>query len=209
MLKNIIFDIGGVLVDLDKERCIEAFTKIGFAQAAELIDFYHPAEFFNKLERGEITAAQCCDTIREMAQNPSITDEQIREAYCAFLGEIPIEKLRLIKQLRDRGYKIYALSNINEIVIEKVRKLFEADGLKCEDYFDHMFLSFEMRSLKPDREIFRQVIAQSGVIPAQTLFLDDGLKNINAGREAGFEVYMPRHHEDFSHIFDDILFNKS
>ena len=202
-IKNIIFDIGGVLIDLDKDRCIAAFTRIGFPKAAELIDFYHPAEFFNRLERGEISATECCDTIREMAGNPTITDEQIREAYCAFLVSVPVEKLRLIKHLRDKGYRIYALSNINEIVISKVRELFTADGLTCEDYFERMFLSFEMRSLKPDAEIFEQVIRESGVVPSETLFLDDGLKNINAGREAGFEVYMPQHHEDFSHLFEE------
>ncbi len=202
-IKNIIFDIGGVLMDLDKGLCIKSFEEIGFPQAAKLIDLYHPAEFFNKLERGEITAQECCDIIRDLAGNPQITNEQIQQAYSSFLVGIPVAKLRLIKSLRDRGYKIYALSNINEILISRVLECFEADGLTSSDYFDHMYLSHEMKMLKPDREIYDALIAHSGVVPSQTLFLDDSLNNVNAGREVGFEVYMPQPHEDFSFLFEE------
>ncbi|MFI3282601.1 MAG: HAD family phosphatase [Rikenellaceae bacterium] len=204
-IKNIIFDIGGVLVDLDKDRCVAEFTRIGFPQAAELIDFYHPAEFFNKLERGEISVGECCDIVRQMAGNESITNEQIGGAYSAFLLGIPVEKLRLIRSLREAGYKIYALSNINALVIDRIYEFFESDGFDKDYYFDKMYLSFEMKSLKPDREIFDMVIAHSGVEPSQTLFIDDSLHNVNMGREVGFEIYMPAPKEDFSHIFDGVL----
>lgn len=204
-IKNIIFDIGGVLVDLDKDRCVEEFTKIGFPQAAELIDFYHPAEFFNKLERGEISVNECCDIIRQMAGNDAITNELISGAYSAFLLGIPLSKLRLIRSLREAGFNIYALSNINALVIERIYEFFEMDGFDKDYYFDKMFLSFEMNSLKPDREIFDMVIEQSGVVPSQTLFIDDSLHNVNMGREVGFEIYMPQPREDFSHLFDCVL----
>ncbi|MFI3292907.1 MAG: HAD family phosphatase [Rikenellaceae bacterium] len=204
-VKNIIFDIGGVLVDLDKDRCVEEFTRIGFPQAAELIDFYHPAEFFNKLERGAISVNECCDIIRQMAENDSITNEQISGAYSAFLMGIPVEKLRLMRSLREAGYKIYALSNINALVIDRIYEFFETDGFDKDYYFDKMFLSFEMKALKPDREIFDLVIAQSGVEPCETLFIDDSLHNVNMGREVGFEIYMPEPREDFSHLFDEVL----
>ncbi len=201
-VKNIIFDIGGVLVDLDKDRCVEEFTRVGFPQAAELIDFYHPAEFFNKLERGAISAHECCDIIREMAQNPSITDEDIKMAYSAFLGGIPLKKLRLIRSLREAGYKIYALSNINDLVISRIYEFFESDGFDKDYYFDKMYLSFEMKALKPDREIFDMLIADSGILPSETLFIDDSQHNVNMGREVGFNIYMPEPREDFAHLFE-------
>ncbi len=204
-VKNIVFDIGGVLMNLDKDRCIEAFKAIGFAQAAELIDLYHPAEFFNKLERGQISGHECCDIIREKAGNTDITDEQIRDAYAAFLTGIPVEKLRLIKSLRDKGYNIYALSNINEILMPRVLECFAADGLVASDYFDYMYLSYEMKMLKPDREIFEELISHSGVVPAETLFLDDSQRNVEMGREVGFEVYMPAPCEDYSFLFEEVL----
>ncbi len=204
-IKNIIFDIGGVLVDLDKDRCISAFEEIGFPQASELIDLYHPAEFFNQLERGAISGDECCDTIREMAGNSDITNDDIREAYCAFLGGIPVAKLRLMRSLREAGYKIYALSNITEIVISRIYEFLAADGHDKDYYFDKMFLSFEMKALKPDREIFDMVIVQSGVVPEQTLFLDVSMRNVGMGREVGFEVYMPAPEEDYSHLFDSVL----
>lgn len=202
-IKSIIFDLGGVMVDLDKEKCIQSFTEIGFAEAANLIDFYHPADFFNRLERGEIDTNQLCDIIREKA-NCYISNEDICRAYSDFLVGIPIHKLKLLEKLREKGYKIYALSNINEIVMPKVYQFFEADGKNCDFYFDKMYLSFEMRSLKPDREIFEKLIADSGVIPSETLFIDDGERNVLMGNEMGFNTYMPAARENFDHIFEEI-----
>ncbi|MFI3320465.1 MAG: HAD family phosphatase [Rikenellaceae bacterium] len=201
-IKNIIFDLGGVLVDLDRDRCVRSFTEIGFAQAEKLIDFYYPAAFFNDLERGAIGVEEVCDIIREQA-GVYISNEDICMAYSNFLVGIPVEKLRLIKSLRDRGYRIYALSNINPIVMPKVYEFFKSDGLSVEDYFDKMYLSYEMKCVKPHREIFDKLILDSGVDVKETLFLDDGLKNVEMGREVGFAVYMPEARESFSHLFDE------
>ncbi len=202
-IKNIIFDLGGVMVDLDKDRCIESFTQIGFAEAANLIDFYHPADFFNRLERGEINTNQLCDIIRDKAQCP-ISNEDICRAYSDFLVGIPLHKLRLLENLRNQGFKIYALSNINEIVMPKVYSFFEADDKNCDYYFDKMYLSFEMHSLKPDRKIFEKLISDSSMIPEETLFIDDSERNILMGKEVGFQVYMPAARENFDHLFEKI-----
>ncbi len=196
-IKSVIFDIGGVLIDLDRDRCVDSFTRIGFPQAAELIDFYHPADFFNKLERGEMSAEEVCDKIRSLA-GKEISNEAIAEAYSDFLVEIPLYKLRFIDTLRERGMKIYALSNINPLVMPKVRALFEADGKRMEDYFDYAYLSYEMKSLKPDPEIFEMLLSHSGVNPAESLYIDDSQKNIEAGAPFGFQLYLAEAHEDYT-----------
>ncbi|MFR9524392.1 MAG: HAD family phosphatase [Rikenellaceae bacterium] len=201
-IKNIIFDLGGVVIDLDRQRCVDSFVNIGFPEADKLIDFYHPADFFNKLERGLIGIDEVCEIIREQAQKP-ISNEAICEAYCDFLVGIPLYKLRLIESLKSRGFKIYALSNINPIVMPKVRELFAADGKQMEDYFDKLYLSFEMKSLKPDPEIFEMVIADSGVVASETLYLDDSELNVMAGKEFGWNVYQAKAHEDYSHLFEE------
>ncbi len=200
-VKNIIFDLGGVVIDLDRERCVESFTRIGFPEADTLIDFYHPAEFFNRLERGEITAAEVCDIIRSTYPCKA-SDKEICDSYSDFLSGIPLFKLRMIESLKARGFKIYALSNINEIVMPKVRQLFEADGKSIEEYFDKLYLSFEMKSLKPDAEIFEMLIKDSGIKPEETLYIDDSERNIEAGREFGLQLYLASAHEDYSHLFE-------
>ncbi len=201
-IKNIIFDLGGVVIDLDRDRCVESFTRIGFPDADKLVDCYHPADFFNDLERGKLTKEEVYDIIREKAQKP-ISDEDIQRAYGDILVEIPLYKLRLIESLRKRGFKIYALSNINPIVIDKVRELFAADGKQMEDYFDKAYLSYEVKSLKPDPEIFEILIADSGINPEETLFIDDSDRNIMAGKEFGLQLYLASAREDYSHLFEE------
>ncbi len=200
-IKNIIFDLGGVMIELDKQRSIESFTAIGFPQAATMLDCYHPAELFEEFERGLITTDELCDTIRSISGR-EITNEQIAAAYGDILVTIPIYKLRLIDSLRKRGYRIYALSNINPIVMPKIYNLFKADGKSADEYFDKMYLSYQMKSLKPDAAIFEQLIADSGVVPSESLFIDDAVANIEAGRKAGFAVYLAGAEEDFSHLFE-------
>ncbi len=199
-IKNIIFDIGGVMIRLDRDRCVASFTAIGFPDADRLIDLYHPADFFNRLERGEMSAAEFYQTIRDMSGR-DISDEAIQEAYGDFLVEIPLHKLQLLGQLRERGYRIYALSNINEVVLPKVLSLFEADGKSADYYFDKMYLSFEMQSLKPDHKIYEMLMTDSGVVPAETLFIDDSERNILSGSQLGFNVYLADPTEDYSHLF--------
>ncbi|MFI3281203.1 MAG: HAD family phosphatase [Rikenellaceae bacterium] len=200
-IKTIIFDIGGVLIDLDRQRCVDSFTAIGFPEADNLIDCYHPADFFQKLERGEISVEEVCDIIRQKAEK-EIPNEAICKAYCDFLTGLPLSKLRMMESLRQRGFKIFALSNTNQIVFPKVRELFAADGKCIDDYFDKLYLSCEMGCLKPDAEIFEKLIADSGIIPSEALFIDDSEHNVLAGKEFGMNVYLAKAYEDYSHIFE-------
>lgn len=205
MLKNVkcvIFDIGGVLVDLDLERCIASFRELGFKEAEKLVSCYHPADFFGELERGEISVEEFYDKIREMSGLMELSNESIRDAYLSLLVSIPIEKLRLIDSLKSRGFRIFALSNINPIMMSVINDLFRADGRSSDYYFEHMFLSYEMGVMKPSHEIYERVVSHIGVDPSQLFFIDDGVQNINIARELGFQVYLATAKEDFSHIFE-------
>ena len=92
--------------------------------------------------------------------------------------------------------------------MEVIRGEFAADGHTMDDDFDKVYLSYELRELKPSEAIFRKVIADSGIIPAQTLFIDDGRKNVEAAQALGFAVYMPAPGEDFGHLFEEITATK-
>lgn len=200
-IKTIIFDIGGVLVDLDFERCIDAFRELGIEGAEQMVSCYHPAEFFGELERGEINTAEFCCRLRDMAGMPELSDEAICAAYRTLILGIPVEKLRMIKSLRDRGFQILALSNINEVMLPRIFEFFRADSLEATDYFDKMYLSFEMGVMKPSKKIYEMVIEGSNLDPKETLFIDDGVQNVEAAREMGMQIYLATAREDFLHLF--------
>ena len=190
-IKNVIFDLGGVLVDLDIERCIAAFRLLGMNRVADLVNPYYPAEMIGRLERGDISFHEACDEMRRLDNRPGVTDAEIAGAYGAFLTGIPVAKLRQIARLREAGIRTYVLSNNNPASMEVIRGQFTADGRTMDDYFDKIYLSYELHELKPSEAIFRKVMADSGVAPAQTLFIDDGQKNVDTAQALGFAVYMP------------------
>lgn len=204
-IKNVVFDLGGVLVPLDMERCIAAFRHLGMDAVAELINPCYPAEMLGRLEHGDITFHETCDEMRRLSNRPDITDEQIEWAYGEFLNPIPVNLLRQIEALRRRGIRTYVLSNNNPASMNFVEEMFRADGHDMEYYFDAAFLSYQMHELKPSEAIFRQMIDASGMIPEETLYIDDGLKNIETARRLGFAVYMPSPGEDFGHVLETIV----
>lgn len=203
-IENVVFDLGGVLVDLDIDRCRASFRRLGMDAVAELINPYYPAEMIGQLEHGLISFHEMCNRMRQLAATPAVTDEAIGRAYGDFLTGVPVAKMRQIEQLRRRGIRTYVLSNNNPSSMRFIREMFTADGKCMEDYFDRIYLSYEMRELKPSEAIFRKMIADSGMVPERTLFIDDGQKNVDAAQALGFTVYKPVPGEDFGHLLDSI-----
>lgn len=203
-IENVVFDLGGVLVDLDIERCRASFRRLGMHAVAELIQPYYPVEMLGRLEHGLISFHEMCDEMRQLAATPAVTDEQIGRAYGDFLTGVPVAKLRQIDRLRERGIHTYVLSNNNPSSMGFIREMFAADGKRMEDYFDRIYLSYEMRELKPSEAIFRKMLADSGMVAERTLFIDDGQKNVNAAQALGFTVYKPAPGEDFGHLLDSV-----
>ena len=203
-IKNVVFDLGGVLVGIDLDCCTAAFRSLGMDAVAEIVNPYYPAEMIGRLEHGDITFHEACDEMRRLSGTPEVTDDEIAHAYGVFLTEIPVEKLRQIDRLRQKGFRTYVLSNNNTASMEYVRRMFTADGKTMDDYFDAVYLSYELHELKPSETIFRKMIAASGMRPEETLFIDDGQRNVDAARALGFSVYMPAHGEDFGHILENL-----
>ena len=189
-------------MDLDIDRCKAAFRSLGMEAVAQLIDPCYPAEMIGRLEHGEISFHEACEEMRRLAGRPDIPDERIAWAYGEFLTGVSATKLRAIERLRARGLKSYVLSNNNPASMLFIRGMFRADGHTMEEYFDRIYLSYEMHDLKPSETIFRQMIDDSGMLPLETLFIDDGAKNIDTARRLGFEVFQPAPGEDFTPLLD-------
>ena len=203
-IKNVIFDLGGVLVDLDIERCTAAFRELGMNRVAGLINPCYPAEMIGRLERGDLSFHEACDAMRKLDGRYDVTDAQIAGAYGAFLAGVPVWKLRQVERLRGAGIRTYVLSNNNPASMEVIRGEFTADGHTMDDYFDAVYLSYQLCELKPSEAIFRKMIAADGMLTAQTLFIDDGQRNVDAAQSLGFSVYMPGPEEDFGHILENL-----
>ncbi|MDE6146223.1 MAG: HAD family phosphatase [Muribaculaceae bacterium] len=184
----LLFDLGGVIMSIDRMKAVEAFKSLGMADADSFFDPYEQRGAFGLLEAGRITTAQFHDEVRPQFR-PGVSDDEIDEGLCKFLLGIPSERLERLAELRRKGYKVYMLSNTNPImwdryIIPEFRKL----GGELSDYFDGVVTSFEAGVCKPDARIYGYAVKKLGIDPAKTTFFDDGPGNVEAARALGFNA---------------------
>ena len=200
-IKNIVFDLGGVLVDLDFKAAINGLQKAGFANVKEQLQSFDREGIFQKFELGEMTAEEFRTAIRENS-TVTLTDEEIDALWNAMLLEIPREKLELILDLRGK-YMVYLLSNTNSIHWDYVCKnAFNYRGFRVNDYFEETFLSYEMHLAKPDKAIFEKVLQDANLLPEETLFIDDSEANCKAAEEVGIHAHHYHIGDDLSKVFE-------
>lgn len=199
MIKNLLFDLGGVIMDIRKENCVAAFTKLGLKDAAQYFgDFSQKGPFYG-IERGDITPAEFHRIMHELLPT-GVSDEDIDFAFCQFLIGIPEYRLRLLDELR-KTHKVYLLSNTNPIMWRlKIRDEFEKLGKTREDYFDGIITSFEAHSMKPQPEIFEFTIQQLGIYPEETMFFDDSQANLDAAAKFSFHTALVPHGTDIVEV---------
>ena len=199
-IKTIIFDLGGVLIDYDRDLCVEAFAKLGY-DADKLVDPYKQSGVLLELEEGSAgPEALYAEVSRSVGH--SVSPEAVDVALCSFLLDIPDFKLDMLLGLRKQGYQVFMLSNTNPIMFDYMeRGVFRKQGLTVHDYFDRLFLSYKMGLVKPYPEIYRKMITESGIVPAETLFIDDSQANIETADGLGFNTYKAVAHEDYRPVF--------
>mgnify|MGYP003462613512 FL=1 len=200
-IKNIVFDLGGVLIDLDFKSAINGLQKAGFTNVKEQLQAFDQNGIFQKFELGEISADEFRTSIRENS-NVSLTDEEVDSLWNLMLLEIPREKLELILDLRSK-YMVYLLSNTNSIHWDYVCKnAFNYRGFRVSDYFEKTFLSFEMHLAKPDKAIFEKMLEDANLLAEETLFIDDSEANCKAAAEVGIHAHHYHIGDDLSKIFE-------
>ena len=200
-IKNIVFDLGGVLVDLDFKNAINGLQQAGFANVKEQLQAFDQDGIFKKFELGEIDSDQFRTAIRENS-TVTLTDEEVDTLWNSMLLEVPRKKLELILDLRSK-YMVYLLSNTNAIHWDYVCKnAFNYRGFRVNDYFEETFLSFEMHLAKPDKAIFEKVLHEANLLPEETLFIDDSEANCKAAEELGIHAHHYHIGEDLSKIFE-------
>lgn len=205
MIRNLLFDLGGVIIDIDRNRCVEALEKLGVADADSLLGKYVQSGIFADLESGNITAAEFRDALRRHAGDSALTDAAIDTAFQKFLIGLPARRLEELRELR-RDYRVCLLSNTNPIMWnDSIARLFRAEGKEREDYFDGIVTSFEARVMKPDAAIFRYAVEKLGLRPEETLFIDDSQANLDAASKLGFATALAVPGRDFADIIKPLL----
>ena len=186
---HLLFDFGGVLVDLDKQRCINAFAELGF-DIVPYLGTFQQGGFFSDFERGVITTKEFCDIIREKSNNPNLTDAQIVGAWERYLLDVPEERLKMLLRLKEK-FTLHVLSNTNPVHWAMAENgYFRYKGLTVGDFFDKIFLSCELGVEKPEPEIFEKVVAGIGCAPDDILFFDDSEVNCEAARKCGLQAVL-------------------
>ena len=202
-IKNIVFDLGGVIITLERAEAVRRFKEAGLEAAEELLDPYHQKGIFLDLEEGKLSQEEFYDAVREEADT-YISNEAIDYGWLGFLKDIPESKLKMLEDLREKGYNIYLLSNTNPIIMSwAFSPAFSKQGKGIDKYFDKLYLSYQIGYTKPDPRIFEFMFKDSGMIPSKTLFIDDGKANVETGNAMGMKTFHAINGEDFSHIFQD------
>lgn len=199
---TLLFDFGGVLVDLDKQRCIKAFEDLGF-DIRPYLGTYRQAGIFSQLEQGRIGIPEFCAGIRELSACDEISDEAIVQAWEKYLLGIPAERLEMLLKIRQH-YPVSVLSNTNIIHWSQARNdFFCYKDLTINDFFDKIFLSYELGVEKPAPELYRQVIDGLGVPADEILFFDDSEVNCEAARQCGMQSLLAPAGSEWFKYFDE------
>ena len=200
-ISTLIFDLGGVIVDLDLAKCIQNFKDLGLENIEQYLSNFGQKDFFMQFEKGQIGIPAFRNEIRKLA-GIELTDAQIDEAWCSFLTQIPVEKLHLLSELKKK-YRLLMLSNTNPLHIQTaVAAEFSKTGKTMQDFFDKCYLSYEMGMVKPDVEIFEALLADAQVKAEECLFLDDGKKNIDTAAALGIQTYWVKPNENLNFLLD-------
>lgn len=197
-ITTLIFDFGGVLINLDLPKCIDNLRGTGFVNVDQFLSNFGQKDFFLKFENGQIDTPEFRNEIRKNTSD-LLSDEEIDTAWCSFLCDIPSEKISMLKELRKK-YRLLLLSNTNPLHIEvSARIALEPYNTSLDELFDKCYLSYEMGLTKPSEDIFTALLNDANVTAQECLFLDDGLKNIETANSMGFATYLvdPSENLDF------------
>lgn len=205
MIKNIVFDFGCVLTDLDKHRCVASFNAIGAQSVAGYVDECRQEDLFHELETGLISVEEFCDKVRRKAPLCRESNETICQAWNSLLAGVPQRRLDKLLELR-QSHRLLLLSNTNAIHWRKAVECYFTDaGHTLDDYFERCFLSYEMRTVKPDSEIFLRMMREAGLSAAETLFIDDSKANCMAAERLGIMTLNVSNGDEWLDEIDNIL----
>jgi putative hydrolase of the HAD superfamily len=188
-IRAIIFDLGGVILNLDQEKTLRAFKRLG----ADLDMMNLESTVFTDFETGKTDANGFRNEIRKRMKGP-LHEQVIDDAWNAMLLDLPLSRIEIIESLKKK-YKVYLLSNTNEIHFTYLQQQLMKEGIieRWNNLFDKQFLSYQIGHRKPDQEVYRYLTNDISIEPRQCIFIDDSQVNIRAATQAGLHTIWSKH----------------
>lgn len=207
IIKNLVFDFGGVFAKIELQGCVEAFRSLGFKDVDEYLNPYQQKGFFGDLEAGRITAEEFRRCISEHCCR-EVSWEDCQKGWLGFMAGVEQANLEELLKLKNEGYNLALLSNTNPFITSWFRSdKFDGNGHGIGYYIpqEHQYLSFEQRCMKPGREIFEKMLSGEGFVPDETMFVDDGAINLNTAKELGLHTFQPLNGENWGCRLEEAL----
>ena len=203
-IRNIAFDLGGVVLALSYEKAIRMFEEIGLKDARQRLDAFEQKGIFGDLESGRISTE---DFRRELSLliGKELTMDDCYQAWHGYVDYVPKQNLEAILSLRSLGYKVCLLSNTNPFMMQWADKDFDGEGHPIGYFFDALYLSYECKVMKPRREIFEMMLKGQQALPEETLFVDDGPRNVEAAKALGMQTLCPQNNDDWTAALETML----
>jgi len=202
-IKAIIFDLGGVLLNISYKKTITEFTKIGIENSSSFYSKKSQTNIFNLLETGSISEEDFVSEIKKSCKNAS--SKQILFAWNAMLLDLPGNITKLLKNLKT-DYSIFLLSNTNTIHVKQLKNIL-GDGKYNEFFhlFDKIYYSHEIKLRKPDKKAFQIILEENNLNPKNVLFIDDSPQHIEGAKKLGIKTYHLLDNESVTALFPDII----
>jgi glucose-1-phosphatase len=199
-IKNIIFDYGGVIINIDFNLTIDAFKKLGFSNVEEVLFRPNSSRLLPMMERGQMSPENFYQEIRKYS-GLNLSDKEIEIAWNALLLDMPEKRIRLLEKLRNK-YRIFLLSNSN--IIHYHQYLSQLNDQYGYSHFDMLFekawFSHDLNMNKPNLDIYYHTLKDAGLIPHETLFIDDTKINSDAASKTGMKIYHMKSGEEITEL---------
>lgn len=201
-ISNLIFDFGGVLIDIDYEDVRKAFQAIGLKDVRAFYQHENHSKLVEDFEQGFISPDRFRDSIISDI-NKDISHSSFDSAWNAIIKHVPSMRVKLLQNL-NKHYNLYLLSNTNIIHYNKYVKEFKQEhGIDLRSLFRKSYFSHEVKLRKPNPEIFEYVIEDAGLEKSHTLFIDDSEENVEASRHVGIPAFYKPQKEELVDFFND------
>ena len=192
-----------------QEEAIKRFKSIGLKNVEDYLNPYTQTDIFGDIEEGKISAEQFRAKLSELI-GKEVTYEECKFAWLGYRQDVPLRNLDILRKLKVQGYKLILLSNTNPFMMSwGLSGEFDGNGNSLESYFDSLYLSYKLGVMKPNKKIFQYIIDNEKIQPSESLFIDDGERNINTARLLGFKTLCPINGEDWTKELIELLKNNN